>query len=295
MTSASFSSAMVIGGRGALGSLLCRNLRLSGVSNVYSLDLRAGEDSTGVATLVGDVCALDAASSAILARCDLVVLAVPADVAARCVPQIAKTLGKRALLVETLSVKSRVHAQLAASSPRVRHVGINPMFAPDLGFSGRPVLVVGGEGPDASRISALLEAWGAEVVALNADVHDRVLAALQVVTHASVLGFGLALRALDYRLDALAAIAPPPHRAMIALLARIASNDPEVYRDIQADNPYGVEARHALADGLSRLEDAAPSADAFAALMADIRALLGSDTERLNDACVRMFTALGRD
>jgi 4-amino-4-deoxyprephenate dehydrogenase len=286
---------MVVGGRGALGSLLCRNLRASGVAKVYSLDLRAGDGAPGVEALVGDVCALDAASSTILARCDLVILAIPADAAARCVPRVAEALGEGAVIVETLSVKSRVHAQLAASSPRVRYLGINPMFAPDLGFSGRPVLVVGGEGPDASRISALLEEWGAEVVALDADGHDRALAALQVVTHASVLGFGLALHALDYRLDALAAIAPPPHRAMIALLARIASNDPEVYRDIQADNPYAAMARRALADGLSRLEDAAPSADAFAALMTDVRALLGSDTERLNEACVRMFAALGRD
>jgi prephenate dehydrogenase len=293
MSSANFRSAIVLGGRGALGSLLCRRLRASGVGTVYSLDLRATDDAPDAHALVGDVCALDRSTMGLVGGCELVILALPAAVAERCLEGVAKSLSPDAVLIETLSVKTRLHELLGGLQPRTPYLGINPMFAPDLGFEGRPVIVVGNSHEQRARgFVSLLKEWGAEVAEMDADRHDRVLATLQAVTHAAVLCFGLALDSLEYRLDTLASIAPPPHRAMIALLARIASNDPEVYRDIQADNPYAAEARRGLARGLGVLEKAIASSSDFARVLVGIRALLGPQRERWNEGCVRMFSAL---
>jgi len=48
---------------------------------------------------------------------------------------------------------------------------------------------------------------------------------------------------------------PPPHTALLSLLARIASGAPEVYWDVQAANPYAPAARRALSRGVSQLTD----------------------------------------
>ena len=55
-----------------------------------------------------------------------------------------------------------------------------------------------------------------------------------------------ALAELDIDIADLDRIAPPPHAALLSLLARITSGAPEVYWDVQAANPYAPAARHAL-------------------------------------------------
>src|SRR5262249_25945859 len=113
--------------------------------------------------------------------------------------------------------------------------------------------------------------------------HDRMTAMLQVATHASALGFALALRRLDADVDALLAIAPPPFLALLALVARIAAGRPETYADIQRANPFGADARSALADALAQLDAAArdPDPQRAEALVADAGALLGPHREAL--------------
>ena len=57
---------------------------------------------------------------------------------------------------------------------------------------------------------------------MTADQHDRLAAASQALTHATVLAFGLALAELQVDVADLGRIAPPPHTTLLSLLARIA-------------------------------------------------------------------------
>src|SRR5690242_18993333 len=112
------------------------------------------------------------------------------------------------------------------------------MFAPALGFPGRPVLAVElAGGPRSRALLALVESWGARVLAVGADEHDALAAALQVLPHAALLALGGALERLGVELEALLPVAPPPFVALVALLARIASGAPETYWDVQDANP----------------------------------------------------------
>src|SRR6478736_657185 len=133
-------------------------------------------------------------------------------------------------------------------------LSLNPMFAPALGFAGHPVAsVVVRDGQRGRALCDLIEQWGARVVTVTADQHDRVAAAAQALTHAAVIAFGAALTELDVDIADLDRIAPPPHTALLSLLARIASGAPEVYWDVQAANPYAPAARRALSRGVSQL------------------------------------------
>jgi 4-amino-4-deoxyprephenate dehydrogenase len=284
---APFGRAVVVGGRGAVGALLVDRLVASGVASVVAID-RSPATSTrpGVEEIVGDPLT-DRAGVDPLGRADLVVLALPEEAALALVPLLAELLAPDCLVVDTLSVKTGFAA--AAAEFGRPALGINPMFAPDLGFAGQVVAVVGGSD---ERLARLLGEWGARTVALSADEHDGVTALLQAATHAAVLGLGLAIEASGMPVETLLALAPPPHRTLLGLLARMGEADPEVYRDIQHGNPAAGRARSHLVAGIGELERASADPDEFAALFERVRSLLGPARTELVEQCRAAFALL---
>lgn len=269
-------SAVVAGGRGAVGAMLTGLLRGSGVPTTV-IDLHPGDPGS----ITGDITRPDAAVAETVGRAELVVLAIPEPAALRALDPLAGLVRPGAVLADTLSVKSRFAARLAGLPAGIEQVGLNPMFAPDLGIAGRTVAaVVTRGGPGATALLQLVESWGGRVVRCTPEEHDRATAATQALTHAAVLSFGLALAHTGTGAGQLAGTAPPPHLAMLALLARITGGSPEVYWDIQQANPYAAPARQALAEGLGTLAAAVDSGEAgMAAVFDDLRALLGTGFE----------------
>jgi prephenate dehydrogenase len=203
--------------------------------------------------VVGDALCPDTDLISRFDRAAIVVLAVPESVALAWSPSFA---GPDTVVVETLSVKSGFAAKVASWPSRGGVLGINPMFAPSLGMQGRPVAAVAHRGSSAVEdFVRRVGSWGATVVQVDADRHDRLAAATQALTHGSGLAFGSALARLDIGDDLVDAVAPPPARTQLALLARITGGEPEVYWDVQAGNPYAAEARRALRDAVTELDD----------------------------------------
>ncbi len=263
--------AVVVGGSGAVGALLCEMLARDGRS-VVAVDLPDGSsaratgssgqsDSPGnspshsrIRHEVGDILDPSDRLTALVASADLVVLAVPESVALN---TRLSLFDEVPLLVETLSVKSGFASVVDSSGRRGAVLGINPMFAPALGFDGRPVACVTHRpGAAAEVFVSRVTAWGGRVVDIDPDTHDRVAAATQALTHASVLAFGSALATLDVDPALVDALAPPPARTLLAVLARIAGGESEVYWDVQAGNPYAGAARAALVDAAHRIDGA---------------------------------------
>jgi prephenate dehydrogenase len=231
---------------------------------------------------------LDALSSA-----DVVVLATPEPVAVDAVPAVAAAMREDALLVETLSVKTPIAAAIGATG--VQAVGLNPMFAPSLGMAGRPVgVVVHRDGPLVATLLEIVSDAGGRLVPVDADEHDRLTAAAQVLTHAAVLAFGLALGEFNVDMIKLSSIAPPPHALMLAMLARISSGTPEVYWDIQKTNPSAPQARAALGRAVRLLTEATEDGGAadFAALLQRSRDILGPRLPVYRKLCAQTFDAM---
>ena len=136
---------------------------------------------------------------------------------------------------------------------------------------------------------------------VTADQHDRVAAAAQALTHAAVIGFGAALAELDVDIADLDRMGPPPHTALLSLLARIASGAPQVYWDVQAANPHAPAARRALARGVSQLAgvvedgDRAAFGDLLDRLCGVLGPLQGAYRERSAHALRAMTTNLTKE
>ncbi|MFF7968013.1 prephenate dehydrogenase/arogenate dehydrogenase family protein [Streptomyces sp. NPDC007903] len=283
--------AVVVGGAGAVGRLFTE--RLLGAGAEVTVVDPADAPVLGAARRTrGDITDPGPALTAELGRADLVVLAVPEPVALAALPGLAGALAPGAVLADTLSVKQAVTRAVREHAPGVQAVGLNPMFAPALGFAGRPVAaVVVHDGPGVVALLALIQEWGATVVRVDAAEHDRLAAASQALTHAAVLGFGLALTGTGVSAADLRPIAPPPATTLLALLARVASGTPEVYWDVQHANAEAGAVRKALAEAVHRVADTVEhgtEAD-FAALLGELRAYLGDDLAHHRDTCARLF------
>lgn len=284
---------MVVGGAGAVGSLFSRLLAESGFA-VSVVDKHSRQNPV-TGTTSGDILDPQPPLRALLAAADVVVLAVPEPVACAAFSLLARSMRPGALIVDTLSVKGPFAAEVTRAETAVQVLGVNPMFAPSLGFPGRPVAVVELRGGDrAAEFVELVTSWGGQVIRVSARQHDRLAAASQALTHAAVLAFGSALAALDVGIEELTAIAPPPHRTLLALLARIATGTPEVYWDVQAANSLAPQVRHALASAARDLADLVDtgSAEEFTALLGRLRRFLGPTAERHAAACARSFDAI---
>jgi prephenate dehydrogenase len=288
-----FAAAVVVGGRGAVGRLLAQTLAAAGTTSLTTVDpspAPAPAAEPGI-HLVADVTRPGPRVAAALAAADLVVLAIPEQVALAAAGPLLAAMKPGSLLVDTLSVKSRFAAAVAARATGVERLGVNPMFAPGLGFAGRSVVAVPyAAGPRAEAFLDLLAGRGARVTRLGAEAHDRACAALQVATHAALLTFGMALRAAGYDLGSVEGLMPPPHRTMLALLARLLGADPEVIRDIQAANPWAGEMRGRLRAAHEELERIVAGGDParFHELAAELREIFG-DRGDYAELCARLF------
>ncbi len=258
---------VVAGGSGAVGSLFAERLQESG-NDVVIVDRAVPGPTHRVTRFVrGDISDPGAAVADVVRTADAVLLSVPEPVALVAIGRLVGTLRPDALIVDTLSVKSTVVPALhaAAMIAGAEALSLNPMFAPSLGFAGHPVAsVVVRDGQRGRALRDLIEQWGARVVNVTADQHDRVAAAAQALTHAAVIAFGAALIELEVDIADLDRMGPPPHTALLSLLARIASGAPEVYWDVQAANPYAPAARRALSRGVSQLADVVEDGDSAA-------------------------------
>jgi len=292
-TAGRFTSTVVVGGSGAVGSLFLDMLACGTARSLTVVDRRPPPQAPPSATIVlDDVTRASGRTRDLVASCDLLILATPESVAIDAARALLPMMKAGSLVVDTLSVKCRYAHAVAATATASELLGVNPMFAPSLGFPGRSVVAVPYRSAYlAEAFIAFVAAQGAQVVRLDAEGHDRACAAIQAATHASVLCFGMALAAGSYDLGAAERIMSPPHRTMLALLGRIVSADPEVYRDIQAANPYAAQARAGLVDAHRRFEQLIGSGDseAFHRLVTELRSLLASGDTDYAALCAQLF------
>jgi len=293
--------SVVVGG-GAVGGALARLLMGSGyhvdmVDTTVDSVARHLPPGDAVQFVLGDITDPHPALTALIDRADMVVLAVPEQVALAAMDKVVGAMADGALLVDTLSVKSRFVPAVHAAALRLEVISLNPMFTPSLGVAGQSFAVVMvHDGPRAQNLLRMIGEWGARVVRVTAAEHDRATAAVQVLPYAAVLAFGLALAGLETDVAKLDALAPLPYRTLLGLLARIVSGAPEVYWEVQSANPDGSRARAELGHALRRLAEMVGSDDqaGFGSVVTYLRDFLESELEHHREICARMFATIDR-
>src|ERR1700683_1664882 len=225
------SLTVIVCGYGAVGQMLHRELG-DALGQVVDLDPRGGRETA-------DITAPGAIERELLAQADTVILAVHESIALAALRSVTGLIAPEALLVETLSVKSRFAKTILRADPPFEVVGINPMFGPSLGMADRAVAVVPVvAGERTTWFTSLIASRGAQITEFSAEGHDRTVAALQVLPHILILTFARAFASCELDFRSTLRLAPPPASAILLLAARMASGNPHMYSEIQAANHF---------------------------------------------------------
>jgi chorismate mutase / prephenate dehydrogenase len=242
-------SALVVGGAGLMGSWFCRFLEERG----YSVDVDDPRPSPYPRGRPGG------------RKYDLVLVATPPSTLPEIVGRIGDSLTDSTLLVDVGSVKGETAAVLKRLAKKGRRVAsLHPMFGPRTELlMGRNVLVLDAGRPEAAKAAgALFEDTAARTLHLPLDEHDRLMAEVLTLAHATSLAFNQALARGGRRYEDLEPVASTTFRRQTDVSREVASENPRLYYEIQALNP--------ASDGvLARLE----------ASVHDLRRLVGAHDE----------------
>ena len=257
-------TAVVVGGAGRMGGWFVRFLDAQGWG-VEIVDPAA----PAVASLRGE---------ALLPEADLVICATP--------PRETVELYRgwlerppRGVVADLASIKSPLLgpiAELRAAGGRV--ASLHPMFGPAtvLLRSKDVVLCETGDEEATEEIAALFRPTTVQLVRLPLAEHDELMAHLLSVGHAAAIAFALALP--DREL--------PVRSTTYGGLARLAANavdqNPDVYFEIQVDNPHSLAALEGLRDAVDHVVAVVRThrRDRFAELMEEGRRRLPPGEDR---------------
>jgi prephenate dehydrogenase len=169
------------------------------------------------------------------------------------------------LWLDITSIKAAPVAAMLASQAEV--VGLHPMSAAPKSATlrGRAMVVCEAR-LDKWRpwLKVFLEATEADCVRADADQHDRVMALVQGMVHATHMAQGAVLRELapavgDF--DGIRPFSSVGYELDMAVTRRILASNPAIYQDIQFENPYVAPMLERLAAHIDGLRDLVRQAD----------------------------------
>jgi cyclohexadieny/prephenate dehydrogenase len=265
MTDPLFNQVAIIG-FGLIGSSLGRAIRRHGLARTLvacdaSEPARAAIDELGLADIVtGD-------PAAAVAGADLVIICTPVGSYAELGRLIAPALAPGAILTDVGSVKQSVIRDLApVTPPGVHLVPGHPISGteksgPRAGFAelfeGRWAVLTPPPGTDRAaidKVAALWRAIGSDIVEMDAQHHDKVLAITSHLPH--LIAYTIVGTAVDLE-ESLQSEVIKFSAGGFRDFTRIAASDPVFWRDVFLNNREAVlEMLQRLTEDLSALQRA---------------------------------------
>ncbi|MDH3255634.1 MAG: prephenate dehydrogenase/arogenate dehydrogenase family protein [Acidobacteriota bacterium] len=245
-------SAVVIGGAGRMGRWMVRFLQTQRFQ-VQIVDPAAPE-------------ALDRAGRALLPSADWILCATPPGVLVELYRSFSMQPPK-GLVCDIASIKSPLIGPIGElRSLGVRVGSFHPMFGPAAVVLRDEDVVVcdTGDADALEAVQSLFAPTSARLFLVDLDEHDRLMAEVLALAHATTMAFSVARASGE---------APQVHstsyKVLEDLATLLAAESADVYFEIQADNPFAGRALQRLAHAIERIERAVKSGDRphFARLM----------------------------
>lgn len=256
----------IIGGKGRMGRWLERRLRRTGHP------VRIADISEGPLPV-------DFVQS-----CQVLILAVPLAAVEQVMASIGPLTRPDHLIMDIASLKAKPLMSMLAHS-RGEVIGTHPLFGPATrSLVGQVVFVCPGRGRRwLAWLRRLLEMGRAEMVQMEPERHDRLMAQVQTLRHLLLVSLGRALMRLGFDPAQDLDRSGPWFQTLMALLARQVKQPPELYADLALYNPAGPEAMQALADSLREVAACLTSGDrgGLLRLMEEVGTFVRGDRNQL--------------
>ncbi|WP_146151962.1 bifunctional chorismate mutase/prephenate dehydrogenase [Ahniella affigens] len=262
--------ALVVGGAGQMGRWFASFLDSQGF-NVEICDPNASADEAFPAHT-----RLDSS----LLNTDLILVAAGLRASAGILRELVTMAPTKAVIIDIASIKEPLRPSLVALKDAGWQVAsLHPMFGPSaVLLADRHVVVIDLGCPDATALARSLFANTTAVVSeLSLDAHDRIMAEVLGLSHALNIAFALALAEGKADGDLLQRVSSSTFDAQSKVARRVLNENPNLYFEIQTENPNNAAQLDRLATALQHLSlaVAARDIDTFRALMARGRELLG--------------------
>ena len=237
-------TAVLLGGAGRMGRWMGRFLAAQGY-RVGSLDPAATRDE-------------NAWAERNVASADLVVCATPPSATAELYREWAShpPVG---VVVDIASIKSPLIEPIQAlRRGGGRVASMHPMFGPSIVLLRDADVVIcdTGDALATRTVESLFTPTTARLVRVPLEEHDRIMADLLSLAHATAIAFALALPESERP------VRSTTFQALETLAARVVRESPDVYYEIQADNVYSKAALLRLRSALERLVSVVGAGDA---------------------------------
>ncbi|WP_376690590.1 prephenate dehydrogenase/arogenate dehydrogenase family protein [Wenzhouxiangella sp. EGI_FJ10409] len=184
-----------------------------------------------------------------------------------------------ALVFDVGSLKSPLEAALrSAAGAGLQVCSIHPMFGPDTQLlSEKHVLLMDvGNQAAVEAARALFADTLAELVVLDLEEHDRLMAPILGLSHALSIVFFTALADSGVPAERLAKLSSTTFDRQLAIARAVAGENPDLYFEIQSLNRHGAGVREVMLQAVQTLNHAIENddAEAFRYLMSSGRAYL---------------------
>ena len=262
-----FIPRLAVIGVGLIGGSLALALKSAGVVGEV-IGVGRGLENLQTALRLGVVDRIETDPAAGVAEADLVFLATPVQSLAAVAAKILPAMKPGAILTDGGSVKGAVIEAIAPLVPAgVHFVPGHPIAGTEKSgaeaafatlYRGKRCILTPTAGTDPAALEVVRQAWqaaGSEVVLMEVEKHDRVLAAISHLPHMVAYALVNAVGAYDRYQENILEYSAGGFRDF----TRIASSDPTMWRDIAMTN------REALLEMMEQFEAF------FAELKEDIR------------------------
>jgi prephenate dehydrogenase len=189
----------------------------------------------------------------LLARSDLVIVAVPVDGFEAALHALRPRLQHQHQVLDVCSVKQgpcRLMDEILGDV--IGHAGCHPLFGPLSIARAEPLRTVvcpSARHPDTARLArAFFESLGSEVSEQDPASHDRFMA----LTHA--MAFFIARGLLDLGIGGDLRWAPPSFAALASSIAAVRADAGHLFNAIQRENPYAGPTRQRLIEALTLID-----------------------------------------
>jgi prephenate dehydrogenase len=227
----------------------------------------------------------------VVQKSDIVIFAVPIACMVEVIESCVPFSRPEQLWMDITSVKQEPVEAMLKSQAEV--VGLHPMSAPPDGTLKGQVMVVCRERLDrwGKFLNEFLAATEATIRESTPAYHDRQMAVVQVLSHASSISMASTVRALKVEVKDTRRFTSPFYQVLWSAMSRLLAQNPELYADIQLHNPYTLEVLRAFEASVSEFRGIIERKDreAFLSLFANNASHFGQ--ESLNEG-YEFFAAL---
>jgi prephenate dehydrogenase len=214
----------IVGGMGRMGSMMGRVFADAGYA-VQIADAKQGGMS--LETIVEN---------------EVVILAVPIPDMEGVVREIGPYTRRDGVVIDIASIKQQPLRSMRQHC-RGYVIGSHPLFGPRVRSLKDQIVFLCPEGPSPwlGWLRGFFTERGANVVEMDPERHDRLMAAVQVLRHILLLCFGHTLKNLDFEVSSHLPHSGQWFSQLVSMLLRQLEQPPELYADLAMYNPFTLE------------------------------------------------------